>query len=219
MKPARSTSRALCIWLPHWPVQRRNPAADLAALEQLALWCERFSPAVGLGPPDNLHLDVTGLAPLFGGEELLAHQLLRDFQSRGLVIRAAIADTFGLAWGLAHYQAEPFTIVPPGQTAAALAELPVAALRVSNAVMEILHELGIDRVGRLLEIPPAAWPRGLIRRSSRLESSVGLGAGVDCSVSAAAGNRGGNAARVSGHSTGGACKACSNICWGKLSPS
>ncbi len=153
---------------PNLHFEEHDPAADLTALEQLALWCERFSPAVGLGPPDNLHLDMTGLAPLFGGEEMLAHQLLRDFQSRGLAIRAAIADTLGLAWGMAHYavgtqalacrpQAEAWTptIVPPGQTAAALAELPVAALRISEDVIEILQELGIDRVGRLLEIPPA----------------------------------------------------------------
>src|SRR6185295_18809992 len=59
-------------------VEAHDPLADRLALEQLAQWCQRFSPIVGLEDaqsPDSLLLDVTSLAHLFGGEESLVHQV------------------------------------------------------------------------------------------------------------------------------------------------
>ena len=59
---------------------------------------------------------------------------------------------------------EPFAIVPPGQTAAALAEsLSCAAPYPQTRSLKSLHELGIDRVGRLfLECWRDVWPLALI---------------------------------------------------------
>jgi protein ImuB len=136
--------------------EEHAPQRDAAALAQLALACEPFSPGVGLLPPDSLSLDVTGVAPLFGSEELLVEHLFGDFRERGLTIRVALADTLGLAWGVAHFQTERFTIVPPGETAATLRELPLGALRISAATIQLLEELGIDQVGGLLDLPRAA---------------------------------------------------------------
>ncbi len=89
------------ILLPH------DPVADRTALEELALWCERFSPAVAIESaerPDGLALDVTGLGPLFGGEAALAERVVREFHERGLSVRIAIADTLGAAWAVAHFE-------------------------------------------------------------------------------------------------------------------
>jgi protein ImuB len=83
-----------------------DPVADRAALEELALWCERFSPAVAIESaehPDGLALDVTGLGPLFGGEAAMVERVVREFHERGLSVRIAIADTLGAAWAVAHF--------------------------------------------------------------------------------------------------------------------
>src|SRR5882757_7556241 len=45
-----------------------DPAADARLLEAIADWCDRYTPLVGLDPPDALVLDITGCAHLFGGE-------------------------------------------------------------------------------------------------------------------------------------------------------
>jgi protein ImuB len=143
-----------------------DPAADRAMLGQLANLCEQFSPIVGIAPPvsaphdtlgqpDVLCLEVTGLGPLFGSEESLAQQVVRAFRQWGFIVQAAIADTLGAAWAMARFGTQFPIIVPPGQTAEALAPLPVAALRLQSEV-EILAELGIHWIGQLLQLPREA---------------------------------------------------------------
>jgi protein ImuB len=85
-----------------------DPAADREALERLARWCRRFSPTVGLeeavdGIPECLHVDVTGTAGFFGGEEALARTVVWTLAARGVHARAAIADTPAAAWAAAHH--------------------------------------------------------------------------------------------------------------------
>ncbi len=153
-----------------------DPIADRAALVELAEWCERFSPTVAVEAgeqPDGLALDVSGLGPLFGGEEVLAQQIVTEAGQRGLVARVAIADTIGAAWGVAHYGVGgvlkgtvPFcsedstkgdspwiAIVPPSETLAALALLPIAALRLPPDTVELLAAVGIDFVRQLTALP------------------------------------------------------------------
>src|SRR5262249_37672659 len=123
------------------------------ALAQLAAWCEQFSPVVGLEEPDNLLLDVTGLEPLFGDETILAEQIVRAFHRRSLAIQLAIADTVGAAWAVAHYGKKVSAVVPPGKIEQSLASLPIAALRLSDETIEILSELGIERIAQLVALP------------------------------------------------------------------
>ena len=72
---------------------------------------------------------------------------LEDF---GLTARLALADTPGAAWALAHYGAENPGVVPAGTgpdgLKNALAELPVAALRMSAEVVDGLVSFGLDRI-------------------------------------------------------------------------
>lgn len=129
--------------------EQHDPRADELSLFELAAWCEEFSPAVGIEPPDNLCLDVTGLAQLFGSEQILAQQILREFSRRGLVVRLAIADTLGAAWALAHYGNAPCIASPSDK---AIRPLPVAALRLAEQV-KILAECGIERIEQLMALP------------------------------------------------------------------
>lgn len=94
-----------------------DPAADAAALEQLARACRRFAPVVGVevvpsppgraaataAGPECLLLDVTATAGFFGGEAALARTAAWTLAARSLHARTAIADTPAAAWAAAHH--------------------------------------------------------------------------------------------------------------------
>lgn len=135
-------ARAVC---PSLATSPADPAGDLAFLEALALWAQRWGPWSAIDPPDGLIVDVTGVAHLFGGEaSLLADAALR-LSARGLAVRTAIAPTAGAAWALAHFGPQP-AIMQPGDS---LDDLPVAALRLDPAVNLLLRRLGLKRIGDL----------------------------------------------------------------------
>lgn len=136
---------------------RHDPAEDAAALREAAAWCARFSPLVGVEGTDSLLLDVTGCAHLFGGERELLREVMEECRMRGFEVRAALADTVGLAWGVARCGGSAAEIVPPGETGV-LAALPVEALRLPEGVVATLHELDLRRVGQLLGVGRALLP-------------------------------------------------------------
>jgi protein ImuB len=80
-----------------------DPLADRQFLEAVADWCDRYTPLVGLHPPDGLILDISGCAHLFGGEARLCGDLVCRLRLCGVQARAAVADTVGCAWAMAHY--------------------------------------------------------------------------------------------------------------------
>ncbi|MFM5894360.1 MAG: Y-family DNA polymerase, partial [Novosphingobium sp.] len=96
-------ARALC---PELAVALADPAGDLALLERMALWAQRWGPWSALDPPDGLLVDVTGVAHLLGGEAQLLADAAERLQARGFAARLAIAPTAGAAWALAHYGPE-----------------------------------------------------------------------------------------------------------------
>lgn len=150
-----------------WTALAHDPAADQAALQNLAETLERFSPLVGwetvggrcdrhelipppqrdaaLQTPDNLLLDITGIGPLFGGEAILVRQVLAELQQQGYRATPALAPTIGAAWGLAR--------VPD---AASVGDLPLSALRVSATASERLTQLGIETIGAVRALPRAS---------------------------------------------------------------
>ena len=135
--------------------------ADLMALALLL--ARRWAPSVALAGDDGLCIDLSGVSHLHGGEERFARRLVRLLARRGIGARVAVADTHGAAWALARHSGAAVAIVPPGRHGELLVELPVAALRLDPAAVELLARLGIDRIGEL-----AAVPRGpLVRRFGR----------------------------------------------------
>ena len=95
---------------PKLNVADADERADFALLEAIAEWCDRYTPLVGLDPPDGLTLDISGCAHLFGGEAALAHDLMRRLERQGLQARVAVADTVGCAWGVARFSS---SLPPP----------------------------------------------------------------------------------------------------------
>src|SRR5712691_3934094 len=88
---------------PRLAVADADPLADRNLVEAIADWCNRYTPLVGLQPPNGLVLDISGCAHLFGGEAALCGDLVRGLNGRGFQVRAAVADTVGCAWGVARY--------------------------------------------------------------------------------------------------------------------
>lgn len=132
-----------------------DPEGDARARSIVAHWCLRFSPVVAPASPDDIFLDIDGCAHLWGGEAAMAEAVRARLAAQGLPSRIAVADTFGVAWALAHHGADDIAIcrVPP---AAALAPLPAAALRLDETVRHRLARLGLRTVAQLARLPRAA---------------------------------------------------------------
>jgi protein ImuB len=134
-------------------VRDADPQADLALLEATADWCDRYTPLVGLDPPDGLFLDISGCAHLFGGERMLRRDLIARLAQQGLQARAGLADTAGCAWAAARYGNAP--IVPPGEVRAALLPLPLAGLRLDGETVSALAQAGLKRIADVADRPRA----------------------------------------------------------------
>jgi len=132
--------------------------ADAALLDRIAAWCYRYTPWSAVEGQDGVWLDVTGCAHLFGGEAALLETLRMRLGGFGIETRGALADTPGAAWALSRYGGKHGgggMILPPDGAQAALAGLPVAALRLGPATVAGLSRLGLKRVGDLYDMPRA----------------------------------------------------------------
>src|SRR6185295_9047108 len=85
-----ANARAIC---PELTVFDADEAADRKTLEDIADWCDRFTPLVALDPPYGLYLDITGCAHLFGGERALLQIVCGALTRRGFAVSGAIAGT------------------------------------------------------------------------------------------------------------------------------
>jgi protein ImuB len=146
----------------HVQVRAVDAAADDTALRRLALWATRYTPTASPldeeNGADGFFLDIEGAAHLFGGEEkLLADLSFRLERNFGLPARLAVADTPGAAWALSRFHAAPSPVLPSGQEAAALAPLPIEALRLLPKTCTTLRRLGLKSVGALLDKPRAPF--------------------------------------------------------------
>lgn len=162
--------------VPGLEVRAADPEGDAADLRALAeLLARRWAPTVTISDTDGLFIDLTGVAHLHGGEERFARRLVRLLARHGFTARVAVADTTGAAWAMARYGAgTPVQIVESGAHAAKVAALPVAALRLEPASLELLARLGVDRIGQLLDMPRAPLVRRFSREIvDRLDQAIG----------------------------------------------
>jgi protein ImuB len=139
-------ARALC---PAIQTAPSDPAGDLAQIENLAIWAQRWGPWSAIDPPDGLIVDVTGAAHLFGGERALIGDAAMRFARRGFATRLAIAPTAGAAWALAHHGQNGSILDAGDDPSERLAALPVAALRLDADTVLLLKRLGLKRLGDL----------------------------------------------------------------------
>lgn len=119
----------------------------------------------------------------------MARDLVMRLSYQGFAVRVAVADTVGCAWAVARYSPLPpptrgswrneperqgVTIVPKGESAAALLPLPIAALRTEADIVADLATAGLKRIEDLATRPRAPFAarfgEGLV---SRLDQAFG----------------------------------------------
>ncbi len=171
-------ARAL-VATPELIVEPHDPAADARALEALARWSLRIAPIVALDPPDGLLMDLSGCHTIYRDESILLRRIARSFARLGLTTRIAMAGSFACAAAMARGGPDPLMLVAPGGEREAIGSLPVSALRLGNAMTFGLDEIGIQRVGELLNLRRADLVmRFGLELSIALDRAMGIGVEV-----------------------------------------
>jgi protein ImuB len=137
-----ANARAIC---PELTVFDADEMADAKTLDDIADWCDRFTPLVALDPPHGLFLDITGCAHLFGGEAALLQTICRALTRQGFVVSAAIAPTSICARTLTRHVHG--RIVCDGEEAEAVSLLPVSTLGADEAITRGLRRAGLKTIG------------------------------------------------------------------------
>jgi len=100
-------------------------------------------------------LDIAGTEKLFGPPEVLARSLLTRAQALGVAARVAVSARGGaaltLAKGLPPHT--PVRVIPPGEEASMLAELPLGVLDLTKEQTEVFFLWGIRTLGELAALP------------------------------------------------------------------
>jgi protein ImuB len=144
-----ANARAIC---PELTVYDADEVADRKTLEDIADWCDRFTPLVALDPPHGLYLDITGCAHLFGGERALLQIVVGALSRRGFAVSAAIASTAICARTLTRQTSGK--IVADGEEAEATAPLPVSALGAEDGITAGLRRAGLKTIGDVASRAP-----------------------------------------------------------------
>lgn len=147
-------------------------------LTRMAEWCIRFTPVVAIDPPDGLLLDASGCAHLWGGDEKYLADIVGKINSKGYQVRVAMADTVGVAWGMARFGLRQThsnkIIVEPGRHIEALMSLPPEALRIEPEISSKLHKLGLKQVKQFIRMPRASLRKRFgIHFLMRLDMALG----------------------------------------------
>ena len=140
-----SDARSLCPTLVVREIDRPRLEAVFA---DFADWHSYASPIVSVltdvGAYGDLVLDISGVSHLFGGEKAMLDKVLARLRGLGFEVSGAIADSVGAAWAMAHFALGEQVVEPADKAlAAALAGLPVAALRIDATQIEGLVQKGV----------------------------------------------------------------------------
>jgi protein ImuB len=166
-----ANARAIC---PELKVFDADLASDRKTLEDIADWCDRFTPLVALDPPDGLFLDITGCAHLFGGEAALLQSIVRALARQGFVVSAAIASTSVCARTLTRHSSG--TIVADGAEAEAVSRLAVSTLGAGDVITTGLRRAGLKTIGDVASrAPHEITARFGARFSTLLANALGQG--------------------------------------------
>ena len=163
--------------VPQLRVVDAEPVEDAKALATLADWCSRYTPWAAVDGLDGLWLDITGCAHLFDGEAALAEDILSRLKRLGFEARIGLADSPGAAWAMARFHSGKTQIIANCDTRRTLADLPSAALRLPQNIVEGLVRVGLGRIGDLLTCPrtPLIARFGAIV-GERIDQALGLAA-------------------------------------------
>ena len=143
--------------VPDLLIMDAEPEADIAGLEKLAIWSlRRYAPIIALDPPDGLMLDITGATHAHGGAEGVLKDVVKRLAEVETTARAVCAPAYGVAHALARYGPAPLRVVDALELVDAIADLPIAALRLDPAIVISLSRLGLETIADLAAMPRAS---------------------------------------------------------------
>ena len=146
-----ATAHSIAPGLRHFP---RDPEAERARLEWLALVGYRYSSRVSLAPPAQVLVEARGSLRLFGGLAALTGALAACYRLLGHETRIAAAVTPLAAQALARWSESRQNAPCPVAANQALRDVPVACADLEARDVERLANMGIERLGQLLDLPP-----------------------------------------------------------------
>lgn len=146
MTLADSMARIPDLW-----VEEMDPHANAALLDRIAEDCDRFTPAVVIDGTDGLILDITGCDHILGGEAEMRRIFSQRLKRAGFHVRTVIASAPLTARVLARYGRT--AIVSPGEEAAAVRPLPIAALELDEKDRLAISRAGLKTIGALADRP------------------------------------------------------------------
>ncbi|MQY29902.1 DNA polymerase Y family protein [Nocardia aurantia] len=152
----RREAQARC---PGLYVAQADPDRDARLFEPVVAAVAEIVPGVEVLRPGLLVLAARGAARFFGSEEAAAERLVDAVAATGVECAIGIADELSTA----VIAARRATIVPPGEGPRFLAPLPVAELAVEPSLaaperadlVDLLHRLGLRRIGDFAALSPA----------------------------------------------------------------
>ena len=135
-----------------FPLDHAGEQKDRAALVRAF---SALSDRVSFPWEDDLILEISCVSHLFGGEQGLLDRAREQAELLGHRCSLAIGDDPLAAAAIATW-APGDRIVPPGQGSAAIAGLPISALRPSNLLRENLVAVGVELIGEFAKLDPAS---------------------------------------------------------------
>jgi protein ImuB len=133
-------------------VMNRSQAAEQSAASALIDVAGSFSPLVEDHASGTVHLDLGGLARMFGSESEIAAELRRRVGVVGMEASIGIACNKKVAWLAARCGG--IRIVPAGQEREFIDWLPLDLLRTDVELQATISRWGIRRLGELARIDP-----------------------------------------------------------------
>ena len=141
-----ATAHSIAPELVHFPYDTERQTKQLEVLAQATY---RFSSEVSLAPPDALLIESSRSLRLFGGREALRRAVSQLYERLGHAHRLATAPTPMAALILSRAGLGD----RPGEAMETVRAAPLAAMDLSEKELERLANMGMTRVGQLLDLP------------------------------------------------------------------
>lgn len=127
------------------------------------------SPRIEDAGEDEIVVDLAGLGSLFGSEEEIGAEIERRAFACGLQVNVAIAGNIDAA-SIAARGRGGTTVIPRGEEAERLRDLPVNVLRPREEMAETLRRWGLHTCGALAALPVAQLSERLGQEGVRLHT-------------------------------------------------
>ncbi|WP_433670834.1 DNA polymerase Y family protein [Nocardia sp. CA-136227] len=144
---------------PELLVAQDDPDRDARLFEPVVTAVDATVPGVEVLRPGMLALSARGAARFFGSEEVAAERLVDAVAAVGVECQIGIADELSTA----VFAARRATLVPSGKGAEFLAPMPISELAGEPVLaapqrvelVDLLHRLGLRRIGDFAALTPA----------------------------------------------------------------